>query len=368
MLGARSAFPSSQRAGRRRGPARAVRKHDAIEIAPLPRCLADDATPEAVVSLLADHGSIGVISAEPGLFGILAGRYSSGAPNIEWFLKATSGEAIKVDRMGRDPQDVPNPALSMAACIQPGRLVELGRVKAFRESGLLARLLYVVPRSDVGSHGRTTRVPVEVADLWDSRLTALAAAARKRRDSDGEPVALPLADDGRDALDAFRAELEPHLHPDHGRYAGIADWCNKLPGAVVRIAAALTLIDDPDASEVAGATVRDAVRIGRAYIDHAIAAFGLTRPNGEVYSQARQVLATVRRLCLDAGAGGVSRRDVHQKLRDRAWVETAEALDTPIQLLVEYGHVRLVVIQPDGGGRPSIHLKLHPDHVQESQA
>ena len=38
------------------------------------------------MSLLADHGSIGIISAEPGLFGILAGRYSSGAPNIEWFL------------------------------------------------------------------------------------------------------------------------------------------------------------------------------------------------------------------------------------------------------------------------------------------
>jgi hypothetical protein len=184
----------------------AVADLEKIEVDPLPRWLADDATPEAVVSLLAEYGSIGVISAEPGLFGILAGRYSSGAPNIEWFLKATSGEAIKVDRMGRDPQDVPNPAQSLACCIQPGRLVELGQVKAFRDSGLLARLLYVVPRSAVGERGRTTRVPEPLATAWDQQVTALAASGRKRRET---PGVLPLDEAGRDALDEFRAEIEP---------------------------------------------------------------------------------------------------------------------------------------------------------------
>jgi hypothetical protein len=39
-----------------------VRRHDEIQIDPLPRWLADDATPEAFVSLPAEYGSIGVFS------------------------------------------------------------------------------------------------------------------------------------------------------------------------------------------------------------------------------------------------------------------------------------------------------------------
>ena len=50
------------------------------------------------------RGAIGVVFDEPGLFGVLAGRYSGGAPNIEWFLKGTSGSPIRVDRKGRDPR------------------------------------------------------------------------------------------------------------------------------------------------------------------------------------------------------------------------------------------------------------------------
>jgi hypothetical protein len=253
----------------------------------------------------------------------------------------------------------------MAACIQPGRLVELGTVKAFRDSGLLARLLYVVPRSAVGSRRRTTGIDPYIEGVWDARLTALAAAARKRGDAGDAPKVLQLDGEALDVLDAFRVELEPDLHPDHGRYAGVADWLNKLPGAVVRIAGALTLIDDPEADEVTADTVRNAVRIGRAYIDHAIAAFGLTRPNGETFAQARQVLATAVRLCREAKAGSIAKREVHQKLRDRAWVETVESLDTPLDLLVEYGHVRIVNPGPKRAGRPSWHIAVHPDCLRD---
>ena len=250
----------------------------------------------------------------------------------------------------------------MASCIQPGRLVELGRVKAFRDSGLLARILFVLP-PPTSATAPDDPVPGTTRGVGESP-DVLATAGRKRRDTD---LCCSVDDDGRDALEELRVAIEPHLHPDHGRYAGIADWMNKLPGPIVRIAAALTLLHDPDAQAITGATLRDAVRIGRAYVSHAIAAFGLTRPNGEVFSQARQVLATVRRLCLDAGTDSVSRRSVHQKLRDRAWVENGDSLDTPIELLVEYGHLRPVVIQPEGGGRPSIHLKLHPDHLRHKE-
>lgn len=339
-----------------------VAKFAELTVDPLPRFLVDDATPEAFVSLLAEHGAIGAVSAEPGLFGILAGRYSSGTPNIEWLLKATSGETITVDRVGREGEQVNNPALSIACCIQPGRLVELGKVTAFRESGLLARQLYAVPESNVGHRTRTKQVPPELVDAWAVRLTNLAEAGTKRRDA-GTVQTLRLDQAARDALEEFRGRIEPHLHPDYGRYAGIADWMNKLPGGTVRIAAALTLLEDPNSVEIRGTVMADAVRIGTAYISHAIAAFGMTRPNAETYAQAKQVLAVIRRLASDTGSA--SRRDIHQKIRDRAWVETADSLERPLAVLTEYGHIRLAP-KPEGKpGRPSDIYELNPELLAE---
>ena len=66
---------------------------DGIEVPPIPRLLADDITPEAAASLLAEQGGpLAIISAEGGIFDIIAGRYSSKAiPNMDLWLKAQLG-------------------------------------------------------------------------------------------------------------------------------------------------------------------------------------------------------------------------------------------------------------------------------------
>src|SRR3954465_13344295 len=66
-----------------------------IKVPPEPRLLADDATPEAIVSLLANHGGrIAVVSAEGGLLDTLAGGRYSKTPNIEPLLKGHAGDRI----------------------------------------------------------------------------------------------------------------------------------------------------------------------------------------------------------------------------------------------------------------------------------
>jgi Protein of unknown function (DUF3987) len=121
------------------------------------------------------------------------------------------------------------------------------------------------------------------------RAAFVAATAERRTDSGARhrgpeaprqpptPCASTMTANG---LEELRAAIEPHRRPAHGRYAGIADWINKLPDTIVRTAAAITLLHDPDAQEITNATLRDAVRVGRAGISHARAAFGLTRPDG----------------------------------------------------------------------------------------
>ena len=69
------------------------------------RLIADDITPEALTSLMADNnGIITVISTEGGLFDIFNGKYSSNVVSIDTVLKAYSGDSIRVDRKGREAE------------------------------------------------------------------------------------------------------------------------------------------------------------------------------------------------------------------------------------------------------------------------
>lgn len=80
----------------------------------LPRLFADDTTPEALAILLAEQGErLGVIEAEAGLFETLAGRYSSGVPNIDLILKAWNGESVMIDRRRGEPVSLEKPMLTV---------------------------------------------------------------------------------------------------------------------------------------------------------------------------------------------------------------------------------------------------------------
>ena len=75
---------------------------DSIVVPTMPRLLADNVTPEAAASLLAEQGGrLAVLSAEGGIFDILAGRYSGGMPDLDVWLKGHAGDPLRVDRKGR---------------------------------------------------------------------------------------------------------------------------------------------------------------------------------------------------------------------------------------------------------------------------
>ena len=75
---------------------------------------ADDVTPEKLTSVLAEHDGIAsVISAEGGIFDQLAGGMYSKAVNIDVFLKGHAGDAIRIDRIGRNSESVESPALTL---------------------------------------------------------------------------------------------------------------------------------------------------------------------------------------------------------------------------------------------------------------
>ena len=74
------------------------------------RLLVDDATPEKLVDLMEQQdGCITVVSAEGGVFDMMAGRYDK-TTNIDVYLKAHAGDPLTVDRIGRPPTTSPTPA------------------------------------------------------------------------------------------------------------------------------------------------------------------------------------------------------------------------------------------------------------------
>jgi hypothetical protein len=340
----------------------AVEHAGAQEGPPVPiRLVADDATPEAVGRLLADqHGRLGVFSSEGGPFAIMAGRYSDGRANCELFCKAHSGDAYDLDRIGRPSIHLAVPLLTIGLTVQPSVIAGLASTPAFRSLGLLARFLYAIPRTVVGSRDPDPPAVSDAARLQYARTIRAWLELEEERDEHGEmvPRPLPLADDARALLIRFKGALEPRLGPT-GDLHGIADWGNKLPGLVARIAGILHAGDHggPDAIDwpIPGETLARAARVGIYAIAHARAAFGLMGADAAT-ALARRVWAWAR--C--TGQPSVTKRQIHRAMQSH--VTRAAELDPALGILVERCLFREVqVVAPGRPGRhPSPAFEINP--------
>jgi replicative DNA helicase len=198
---------------------------ESVTVPVMPRLVADDITPEAAGSLLADQqGRLAILSAEGGIFEIIAGRYSGNVPNLDVFLKGHAGDPLKVDRKGRPAEYVPRPALTMGLMVQPAVLTAIGEHRSFRGRGLLARFLYALPPSKVGRR-RIDSVPVE--DAVRSEYGAAVQSLTMVLSAWTDPAVLRLTNGAWTALREFMEALEPRLGPS-GDLHHVRDWASKL--------------------------------------------------------------------------------------------------------------------------------------------
>jgi replicative DNA helicase len=288
-----------------------------VQVPALPRLTADDATPEAVGRLLAEQGGrLGIFSSEGGPFAILAGRYSEGRANLELFCKAHSGDPYALDRVGRPSIHLDSPALTIALTVQPTVIAGLAATPEMRGQGLLARFLYAMPQSMVG-----------------------------RREAEPRPVKAGT-------VAAYDSRLEPRLLPGADLHL-LADWVNKLPGTVARIACALHVAGHPSewAAPIDSRTMHRAIAIGDYAIPHALAAFSVmgSDPSTELAKRAWAWLRT-------RPESTVTKRELHRALH----VEHATDLDAPIAVLVERGYLREVPAKPTGGRPASPSYEINP--------
>lgn len=333
----------------------AAHSAEAIEIPVAPRLIADDVTPEAVASLLAEHGGrLAIISAEGGVFDVMAGRYNGRVPVLDVWLKGHAGDPLRVDRKGRSSEYVKNPALTLLLTVQPTVLTGIARNGEFRGRGLLARFLYCVPPDNIG-HRKigAPPVPEDIAASYSAHVRKLVADLAGWTD----PAVLTMTEDAQALLLGVERAIEPKLTRD-GEYGAIREWASKMVGAIVRIAGLLHLASEQEAfrTPISAETLASAVRFGGYFAEHAQAAFGLLGDSGT--SDAQYLLEFLQRKAIE----DFTIRSLHVEL-PRGRFATAEDVTSAVEVLTEHGWVSPVPApERKGPGRkPSPAYRTHPD-------
>lgn len=266
----------------------------------------DDITTEKLSSALSENGKTAIISSEGGIFDLLAGRYSKHV-NIDVFLKAYSGDTIRVDRIGRASESILNPAMTVLLTVQPSVVTGIMCNNMFRGRGLTARFLYCIPRSRVGQRRFETKpIPNAARQGYCDIIEDILGEPR-----DGAEL-ITLDDEAQTLLKEFSEQLEPKLRGEH---SDIADWAGKLVGTVLRLSGILRradntrfegiVFDDPAPLVVDGDTMQRAITLGSYFIQHAKAAYDLMGAD-RTTEDAKYILDAVTRRRLEK----FTRRDV----------------------------------------------------------
>jgi replicative DNA helicase len=316
-------------------------------VPPMPRLLVDDVTPEQLVTLLADHRALGLMSDEGGIFETLAGRYGGGVPNLDVVLKAWDGGAIRVDRRGSASRQVEGAALTLALAVQPAVLTAMSKVPDFAGRGLPQRLLYALP--DAAAFGANDYdldpppVPEDVRRRYAELVSRFALLPRP-----AQPVTLSLAPGAWPIFQAFRAALRPRRHPDTGDLASITEWVDKLAGQTARLAGLIHLARGGQLGTITEQDMAGAVALAEYAIPHAKAAHDLMAgraSNGAAESLLRVIKAKALR--------EFSVRRLHRLVAGQTRFQQVAGVEAALVTLVETGHVRPVEMpKREGAGRP----------------
>jgi hypothetical protein len=338
----------------------------AIHVGVPTRLIADDCTPEKLQSLLRDQGGrIAVLSPEGDVFDLMAGRYSAhGVGNFGVYLRGHAGDNLRVDRVGRAPDSVVAPALTMGLAVQPEVIQGLASKPGFRGRGLLGRFLYSLPKSLLGTRDTNPApVPPNVRTAYVDYVLAILRLPFGQDDS-GQPCphTVTLDPEANLRFRTFEAWVEPQLS-EFGPLGGFTDWAGKLVGAVGRLGLLLHMAEHADADEpwafpISKETIEKAIRIGEYLIPHAKAAYAEMGAD-VVVEQAKRILRWINHFRLES----FSKRDLHQALRGSIDFKRVSELDAPLAVLVTHGYVREQQADsgaPGAGRRPSPRYEVNP--------
>jgi len=307
-----------------------------------PVYIVDDITSEALFKVMSENNErMSVISAEGGIFGIMAGRYNgNGNGNIDIYLKGHAGDPCSNHRIGRKSQSMDSPSLTICLAVQQDIIREIGSNKQFRGRGLIGRLLFCYCQHRAGYRKRQKeKISEALKQKYRDHVIDLMSMPLSLHNLELSPEAHAVWDEFHDDIEAEMQTGKP--------MASIKDWGSKLAGAVARIAGLLHYAehghqaqDNPISVGIVGASAA----IGAYYREHALATFGLMRENPEIES-ARKILDYLIVRKPDSFKG----REV---LRNKNAFNSMGEITPGLKLLVERNYIREKAKITPVNGRP----------------
>ena len=311
-------------------------KKEAPVLESIPRLLADDTTPEALAALMAENNQrIAMIEAEGGFFDTLAGRYSSGVPNLDAVLKSWNGESVRIDRRHSDPIILNDPALTLILSAQPDVLKGLTQTSSFKGRGLIGRFLFLTPNSLVGSRAfRTSPIPNDLKQAYAATIRRLITLPwRKNNQGKQLPYELHLDEKALRVWLNFAEKTELDL-AEGGHLSSMRDWGGKLPGQALRLAALchVTLHETPQNHLISETTMQATLQLARLITEHTKVALNLMGTDNAMEC-AKAILKWITEERLKTFKG----RDCLEKIKGR-W-PTMSLVNPGLNILKERGYI-----------------------------
>lgn len=313
------------------------------------RLLCNDVTPEEFIRLTAEQQERMVLCSDEGdVFGSFGGRYSNGEPKLTPLLNGWDGRWYDYDRVGggggknRVHISVQRPRAAIAVCMQHGVLQSLLEKAAYREKGLLARLLYVVlPERQTARMVHPPRPDPRVLEEYTKLV--MFQCAKKETFTLANRMARENGWNEPDWLTGLRQRLETAQLPD-GELHDLVDWAGKLVSNMARIAAVL--------ESVGGGGEDQLMQLSEFFIAHARRALGAAdvgAPRGGTLSD-ELVYCVTRLVDMVAKRGPVAvgkpARDEHRRFTTKDTLRACRRykrmadVEPVLHRLIDSGHVR----------------------------
>lgn len=327
-------------------------------VPPLPQLTADDATPESICNLLASNDErLTLSSAEPDLFDMMLGRYSS-KPNLGIYLKCHDGDSHKENRKSGPPVSLTAALLTICVMAQPEAVEDAGQQRVLKGRGLLARFLFVMPPSPVGYRDCVMRpVPESVVQQYDRCMRRLLSVPVVKDELDRpKPRLIRMTPAALNLWKQEQLRIESDQR-DGGRLSAFKDWAGKFPAAIARIAGNLHVANcvesgqEPDAVPIPAATMTTAIAFARVIESQSLKVFGAMNAD-----TSRKTAIKIIKKIRDERLLEITRREC---MRADRTVDSAPEIQPAIELLIRDGYL-VPVEENKRSGRPSEKYRVNP--------
>jgi len=289
-----------------------------------PRLIVDNVTEEKLTVLMEQNEErIAMVSAEPTLFQQMGGTRDRQSV-LDIFLKAYSGELLRVDRMCRETVSLERPLLSVIITAQPGAVRDFMQVRRFEERGILSRFIFVPCEERAGTRlwsGKDWNP--EIVRVYGDHIRTM-LDNKEDRALELSPEALEIYIEHHNRVEIMQAsggEMEKN------------GWAGKQAGRALRIAANFHCAECHSSDKISADVMERAVKLSDFFIQAFLHVKEMVHETPEL-----QKLRSLLKWMKAKKKALHTLRDIYRGLR-RRFSDTKETRKY-MDMLVENGDVR----------------------------